>query len=955
MLEVQSPFPQFADTAGDPLDAGYIYIGTVDENPETDPIAVYWDFDATQPAAQPLRTHAGYIVRGGTPGRIFTEENDYSSTVRDRRGRLVYTTMSTAVSAPFLQAGTGAVVRSMQDKARENISVLDYAGTVGNGVVDDTDALERAIQWINELIALNDWQGDGFPCRVRLDGQGKQYLVSRQITIGTGISGLHMHDFTFIASDSFESNTGTITIDHDTGYITPTGTLKAVLFLGGGAKAQHTNNTFERIYIDCRAKCDGIYSTGTQGNRLNNIEVRHAKRYGGRFYGESANTECKLSNIKAMQWTFDEAEGQTFTAVGWAFESADMMESMVVANNNKVDLYYDRSGSHSLNQAHVYQHYVDATDTTKFPQIQNATDSGVANTTASGNKIRIQTYTAHGRTTGDRVFVGYLPGITSDTNGSATLKWSTITVQSATTYDCNETTHAGTFVPWSDTVTFTGGASANIVYAGVDGGASVSGTITFQTSGALPAEITAGTTYYVKTVNTGTNTITISATDGGAAITFATAGTGTHTVYWRTWTPRVYYEGYQPLGIWVSPRVHNITLQNIELDGVRLRNYSREIQIFGVRAKASSSVQRVGYPWFDHRVITASDNLDGIMIRGVSILTSTISRGTAYAQGSGSIVTPLHCSIADILLRTGNSDDTQAYAEIVFGTNITNSSATGLVGTPTGTITVNGTAVNLSVAAATVPTLLDLITYVEGAVVAAALGVTVDGWVNTTEDRIRFRGSSSGATSTLSLSGNIFSGLTNFSSLPTPTAGVDDQQTMTRGVELQQLIAHGGSATDPAFVFSYLDEGLSSTSNSVNRKTGMYSPARDQIGHTINGTATTMLTADGFGYPTGVGGTVTQGTSKSTTVVLSKLCGQITMHAATLNADTTVSFTLTNTHIAAGDRLMLSHDSAGTAGAYLLNAQCGSGSATVNVRNITAGNLGEAIVIGFTLLKGATA
>ncbi len=110
----------------------------------------------------------------------------------------------------------------------------------------------------------------------------------------------------------------------------------------------------------------------------------------------------------------------------------------------------------------------------------------------------------------------------------------------------------------------------------------------------------------------------------------------------------------------------------------------------------------------------------------------------------------------------------------------------------------------------------------------------------------------------------------------------------------------------------------------------------------------------GVGYDTGAGGTVTQLTSKATGVTLSKCSGQITTHNATLNAATIVSFTLTNTAIAAGDVMVLNHVSGGTLGAYTLNAACGAGTATITLRNNTAGNLGEALVIGFVVIKGAT-
>ncbi len=111
----------------------------------------------------------------------------------------------------------------------------------------------------------------------------------------------------------------------------------------------------------------------------------------------------------------------------------------------------------------------------------------------------------------------------------------------------------------------------------------------------------------------------------------------------------------------------------------------------------------------------------------------------------------------------------------------------------------------------------------------------------------------------------------------------------------------------------------------------------------------------GIGYATGAGGTVTQITDKATGVTLSKVCGDITMNNANLAAATIVSFTLTNTTIAAGDVLTLNHVSGGTLGSYGLNAACAAGSAAIYVRNNTAGGLAEAIVIRFTLTKGVTA
>jgi hypothetical protein len=109
-----------------------------------------------------------------------------------------------------------------------------------------------------------------------------------------------------------------------------------------------------------------------------------------------------------------------------------------------------------------------------------------------------------------------------------------------------------------------------------------------------------------------------------------------------------------------------------------------------------------------------------------------------------------------------------------------------------------------------------------------------------------------------------------------------------------------------------------------------------------------------FGYGAGAGGTVTQGTDKATAVTLNTRCGTITMNAAALADATTVSFTLTNSQIEATDVVMLNHASAGTAGAYTLNAQAAAGSASINVRNVSGGSLSEAIVLRFAVIKATT-
>ena len=109
------------------------------------------------------------------------------------------------------------------------------------------------------------------------------------------------------------------------------------------------------------------------------------------------------------------------------------------------------------------------------------------------------------------------------------------------------------------------------------------------------------------------------------------------------------------------------------------------------------------------------------------------------------------------------------------------------------------------------------------------------------------------------------------------------------------------------------------------------------------------------GYETGSGGVVTQLTNKATTVVLNKTNGQVTTNNANLLAATTVSFTLTNSTIEAGDIIVMNHITGGTIGSYLFQASTLAGSATIYVTNWTAGALAEAVGIRFAVIKVVSA
>ncbi len=144
MIEVKAPIQQFLDTDGSPLDAGYIYIGASGANPETTPQAVYWDKDGLIPAAQPIRTLNGYPSRDGAVSRFFTSVENWSISVKNKKGELVYSALNTD-SGVFdaLSASSGAASVGY-DNVSSGLSATNVQAAIDE-VKSDSDAIAATV------------------------------------------------------------------------------------------------------------------------------------------------------------------------------------------------------------------------------------------------------------------------------------------------------------------------------------------------------------------------------------------------------------------------------------------------------------------------------------------------------------------------------------------------------------------------------------------------------------------------------------------------------------------------------------------------------------------------------------------------------------------------------------------------------------------------------------------
>jgi hypothetical protein len=118
---------------------------------------------------------------------------------------------------------------------------------------------------------------------------------------------------------------------------------------------------------------------------------------------------------------------------------------------------------------------------------------------------------------------------------------------------------------------------------------------------------------------------------------------------------------------------------------------------------------------------------------------------------------------------------------------------------------------------------------------------------------------------------------------------------------------------------------------------------------------TTCYASQEIGYSAAAQGAVTQLTDKSTGVTLNKSAGRITMNAASLGANTAVSFTLNNSLISANDTIIVCISGAATEAAYTTYiSSMTSGSAKITLRNMTSGSLSEAVIINYAIIHGAS-
>ncbi|TGQ11236.1 hypothetical protein EN858_15045 [Mesorhizobium sp. M4B.F.Ca.ET.215.01.1.1] len=139
----------------------------------------------------------------------------------------------------------------------------------------------------------------------------------------------------------------------------------------------------------------------------------------------------------------------------------------------------------------------------------------------------------------------------------------------------------------------------------------------------------------------------------------------------------------------------------------------------------------------------------------------------------------------------------------------------------------------------------------------------------------------------------------------------------------------------------------------INWNNGNYTVTHTSGVLTFSGSVLSAGATSGIGYATGAGGTVTQGTSRTTGVTLNKVSGAITMFTAAGSA-TPASFTVTNSAVAATDTIILNIKSGATNTYFYFVTTVAAGSFVITFWT-TGGTSSDTPVINFNVIKGVAA
>lgn len=268
-----NPFDFFVDLDGNALDSGYVWIGEINKDPRQYPAQAYYDQALTVPAAMPLRTSGGYIVRNGSPTFLYISGN-YSIMVLDKNLRQIF------YVPDFLMVGNSQAA-----------TIADIQG-IYSGLANTTDPakgvslIPTASRLVPNIATLRTLPKSGASVAVNVQGY---------YAIGDGGGGNYYLDAVDVTT---ADNGGTVIVANDGGRWKMQN-IRTITTKQFGAKADGSTDDFASLnkWFDfgINNKCEMIISNGVHkvGTKIS-WDFTPVATVGVTMRGESSLVNCRL-------------------------------------------------------------------------------------------------------------------------------------------------------------------------------------------------------------------------------------------------------------------------------------------------------------------------------------------------------------------------------------------------------------------------------------------------------------------------------------------------------------------------------------------------------------------------------------------------------------------------------------------------------------------------------------